>query len=92
MSAASKKFRDKPLTALETGKWWVEYVLRNKDISHIQSAALGMSFIELNNLDVYVIIFLILMLLSMIPIYGLKKMFLLCRSKFSGKTEKLKSN
>jgi hypothetical protein len=28
----------------------------------------------------------------MIPIYGLKKMFLLCRSKFSGKTEKLKSN
>lgn len=86
---ASQRFRDKPLTALETGKFWVEYVLRN-NISHIKPFSLQMSFIELHNLDVHVIIFIIAMLLLSIPAYGLKKLFLLCQERLRG-TEKLKT-
>lgn len=88
---ASQIFRDKPLTALETGKFWVEYVLRN-NVSHIRSSSLQMNFIELHNLDVYIIIFIIVMLLLSIPFYGLKKLFLACHCKMVGWTEKPKTN
>lgn len=93
MQEASKRFRDKPLTALETGKFWVEYVLRNKDnIDHIKSASLQMSFIALNNLDVYVIIALIFMLLLSIPIYFVKKLVLACHRALVSRPAKSKTS
>lgn len=90
MKEASKRFRDKPLTALETGKFWVEYVLRN-NISHIKPFSLQMNFIELHNLDVHVIIFIIAMLILSIPAYWLQKLFLALQRRF-GRTEKSKTN
>lgn len=91
MNEASKRFRDKPLTALETGKFWVEYVLHHK-VSNVQSASLRLNFIDLQNLDVYVIIFLIFMLLSLIPAYFVKKLIIAFNSKFKSKSEKSKIN
>lgn len=91
MKEASKHFRDKPLTALETGKFWVEYVLRN-NASHIRSASLRLNFIELHNLDVYVVIFLIFMLQLMIPLYFVKKLIIACRGRFKSKPAKSKEN
>lgn len=88
---ASKRFRDKPLTALETGKFWVEYVLRN-NASNFRSESLQLNFIELHNLDVYVIIFLILALLSMIPVYFLRKMINFCIKNIRKKPSKSKEN
>lgn len=82
MKEASQRFRDKPLTALETGKFWVEYVLRN-NISHFKSWSLQMNFIELHNFDVYIIIFIILMLLLSIPAYGLKKLYISCHERLT---------
>lgn len=87
---ASQRFRDKPLTALESGKFWVEYVLRNSNVSSIRP--LRMNFVELHNLDVYVIIFIIVMLLLSIPAYGLKKVFIACRKMMLTRTAKSKTN
>lgn len=91
IAEASKRFRDKPLTALETGKFWVEYVLRN-NVSHIRSPSLRLNFIELHNLDVYVIIFIIVMLILMIPGYFIKKFVLACQKKFRTNASKSKIN
>lgn len=90
MRDASKRFRDKPVTALETGKLWVEYVLQNK-VSD-KPSSFQLNFIELSNLDVYVIIFLIIMLILMIPGYFLKKIMIACRSRLKSQSAKSKIN
>lgn len=89
---ASKRFRDKPLTALETGKFWVEYVLRHKNINHIRSAGFQMSYVQLYNLDVYLIIFIIAMLILSIPFYFVKKILKACYQIINQKEEKPKTN
>jgi len=90
---ASQRFRDKPLSALETGEFWVEYVLRHKDnISSIRPSSLNLSFIELNNLDVYIIIAIIAMLLMSIPIYLLKKLILSFHQAIRGSSVKSKTS
>lgn len=61
-------------------------------MSHIQSAALKMNFIELHNLDVYIIIFLIFMLLLSAPVYFVKKLYLACHRKVIERLEKPKKN
>ncbi|XP_070070321.1 UDP-glucosyltransferase 2-like [Drosophila takahashii] len=52
----STLYRDRPLTAKQTVVYWTEYVLRHRGAPHLQSPAVHMSFIELNNLDVYTVI------------------------------------
>ncbi|XP_017083962.2 uncharacterized protein LOC108116535 [Drosophila eugracilis] len=32
----SQTFKDRPMNPLETAVWWIEYALRNRDISHIR--------------------------------------------------------
>lgn len=69
MENASKTFRDRPLSALETGKFWVEYVLRHKNMTHIRSSSYLLNFVELHNLDVYVILFIMVSLFIFVPCY-----------------------
>lgn len=51
-----------------------------------------MNFIELHNLDVYFIIFLIFVLLLSAPAYFLKKLYLACHRKVVGRPTKSKTN
>lgn len=92
MDEASRLFRDKPLSALETGKFWVEYVLRNKNMTHIQSASLLLNFIELHNVDVYVILAIIILLCLTMPIYFLKLIISGLKSKKCSDSSEKKSN
>ncbi|XP_058980270.1 LOW QUALITY PROTEIN: UDP-glucosyltransferase 2-like [Musca domestica] len=52
----SKRFRDQPLTPIETAIFWVEYVLRHDGASHIRNAGQDLSFWQYHNIDVYVIL------------------------------------
>ncbi|KAH8352531.1 hypothetical protein KR084_004782, partial [Drosophila pseudotakahashii] len=58
----STLYRDRPLTAKQTVVYWTEYVLRHRGAPHLQSPAVHMGFIELNNLDVYAVIASIMIL------------------------------
>lgn len=49
----SKRFKDRPMSALDTAVFWIEYVIRNKGADYIKNPALKMSWIESNMLDVY---------------------------------------
>lgn len=90
MKEASQRFRDRPLTALETGKFWVEYVLRN-NISHTRSSSLGMGFFELHNLDVYIINFTILVLMLSGPFIGLKKLLAALHKRIANRLKTTKT-
>ncbi|XP_017086628.2 UDP-glucosyltransferase 2-like [Drosophila eugracilis] len=58
----SALYRDRPLTAKQSVVYWTEYVLRHHGAPHLQSPSLHMNFIELNNLDIYALILIILAL------------------------------
>uniref|UniRef100_A0A336M1J6 UDP-glucuronosyltransferase n=1 Tax=Culicoides sonorensis TaxID=179676 RepID=A0A336M1J6_CULSO len=59
----SARFRDRPQDPLETAKYWVEYVIRNKGAYYLQSPALKLNTIERYNLDVYGILILLAQLI-----------------------------
>lgn len=52
----SDRFRDQPLTPLETGMFWVKHVAKNKGAPHLRSIAVDLSFCQLYNLDVWIFI------------------------------------
>lgn len=49
----SDRYRDQPLTPLETAVYWTEYVARQKGAPHMRSAGLDLSFFAYHSLDVF---------------------------------------
>lgn len=49
----SDRYRDQPLTPLETAKHWVNHVAKNKGAPHLRSVAVDQPFYVLYNLDVW---------------------------------------
>ncbi|KAF9418805.1 hypothetical protein HW555_004472 [Spodoptera exigua] len=60
----SRRFKDRPMSPLDTAMFWIEYVIRNKGAHHIKSPALNMSWITYNMLDVYAFVIIVFCLLS----------------------------
>ncbi|XP_037038185.1 UDP-glycosyltransferase UGT4-like isoform X2 [Bradysia coprophila] len=54
----SDRYRDQPLTPLETAIYWTEYVARHKGAPHIRSAGLDLSFFAYHSLDVFAAFFI----------------------------------
>lgn len=50
-----EKFLDRPLPPLETGVYWIEYVLRHEGAKHLRSPAQDLSFPQYILLDIVVI-------------------------------------
>lgn len=55
----SRRFKDRPLTALDTAVFWIEYVIRNNGADYAKNPALSMSWVESNMLDVYGFVILV---------------------------------
>ncbi|KAH8404801.1 hypothetical protein KR222_003850, partial [Zaprionus bogoriensis] len=62
--AFSALFRDRPLSARQTVLYWTEYVLRYHGAPHLQSPILRMSFVAANNLDVYALLAVVLVVVA----------------------------
>jgi glucuronosyltransferase len=91
----SRRFRDKPQHPVDLAKYYVEYVMRHKGAPFMQSSSTYLSFIELNNLDVYAIIGVILFLIIYLPSRLIRSFFkCLCGGGAveSSKKRKVKSN
>lgn len=85
----SRRFKDRPMAALDLAIFWIEYVIRNNGADYIKNPALRLSWIESNMLDVYG--FVILVDLMIIYIFVKMVKFLLGMEKKSV-TEKKKRN
>lgn len=70
----SERFRDKPQHPVDLAKYYVEYVMKHKGAKFMQSSSTYLNFIELNNLDVYAIIGVLLFFIILIPFYLFKKL------------------
>ncbi|KAJ6640035.1 UDP-glycosyltransferase UGT5 [Pseudolycoriella hygida] len=53
----SDRYRDQPLTPLETAVYWTEYVARHKGAPHLRSAGLDLSFFAYHSFDVFAVLF-----------------------------------
>ncbi|KAJ9577493.1 hypothetical protein L9F63_005936, partial [Diploptera punctata] len=92
----SNLFRDRPLSALDTGIYWTEYVIRHGGAPHIRSAAVGMPWYQYLLLDVIGVLLISFLVVLIISFYLLKKMYsLICARKsapsMNGKQHKQKS-
>ncbi|EDV56661.2 UDP-glucuronosyltransferase 1-6 [Drosophila erecta] len=77
----SSLYRDRPLTAKQSVVFWTEYILRHHGAPNLQSPAVHMNFIQLNNLDIYALILTILVLLGLLTRLVAKIVW----NKFGGK-------
>lgn len=57
---------DQPLKGLDKAVWWIEYVIRQGDVSHLKSPAASMSFFEYFMIDAVAFLFFILFLMCYI--------------------------
>lgn len=85
----NKRLKDQPQTPLEKAIFYVEYVIRHNGAFFMQSSAQYLSFIEYNNLDVYICLAIIAFFAILIPTFIIRKIFkLFCYKKSLSKKEK----
>lgn len=77
----SARYRDQPMTPLETATYWVEYVARHKGAAFMKSPAQDLCFFSYHLLDVY-----LFLVASVVGFWYLLK-FMFCRSSSKGQKE-----
>lgn len=70
--AMSARFKDRPMRALDTAMYWIEYVIRNNGADYLRNPALELNWIAYNMLDVYGFI-LIVIITNIYALYKLMK-------------------
>ncbi|XP_017013391.2 UDP-glucosyltransferase 2-like [Drosophila takahashii] len=86
VAAFSSLYRDRPMTAKESFVYWTEYVIRHHGAAHLQCPLVHMNFIAANNIDIYILFFVILV--SIIVILRLLIQFIYRRLISKSKKEK----
>lgn len=83
----SKLFQDQPEKPLNRALWWVDYVLRNPDISHLKSKQLSdLNYIEKHSIDIISFVAIVIFIIFV----GIIKFSLLCVKKKTRKDDKMK--
>ncbi|XP_052132382.1 UDP-glycosyltransferase UGT5-like [Frankliniella occidentalis] len=59
-TALSERFRDRPMSPLDTAVYWTEYVIRHKGAPHLRGAARNLTWYQEALLDVFAVVFLCL--------------------------------
>lgn len=52
----SRRFKDRPMSALDTAMFWIEYVIRHKGAEHMKNPAINLSWVAYTMVDVYAFI------------------------------------
>lgn len=88
MKLRSQRLRDQPEKPIDRAVWWVEYLMRNPDASHLRPPTVQLGFIKANCLDWYAILFVVLFGI----IYSIGWILLRLRSLAFRPARKLKNN
>lgn len=84
----SSNFRDQPEKPIERALWWIDYVLRNPDISFLRSSRLEqMNYFVKHSMDVIAVLTIVLILISVLFV---KVVCLLIRKRTGRSREKVK--
>ncbi|KAI4807904.1 hypothetical protein KUCAC02_027679 [Chaenocephalus aceratus] len=77
MKRLSALHRDKPMHPLETGLFWIEFVMRNKGASHLRTESYKMPWYAYYSVDVICLLITVLLTLTVIVVGSIR--FLCCR-------------
>lgn len=77
----SNLYRDKPLSAIDTAVYWIEYVIRQKGAKHMQYPGVELNFFQRNSLDVFGFLLGILYVLKTLLVFLFRKLKAFCLSK-----------
>lgn len=69
----SKLYRDRPMSPQETAVYWIEYVIRNGGAHHLKSSGLELTYIQLHNIDIAIVIVLFIIFSVLSIKFMLKK-------------------
>lgn len=84
----SVRFRDRPMSPLETAVYWVEYVVRHKGAPFMKTAAVDMPFYQYYLLDVMLFLLVIFTVFFYIIYAILKVLFKLAFRRTQNKMKK----
>lgn len=84
----SNRYNDRPMTPHELTVYWVEYVIRHKGAQHFQSPAHNLNYAQLNLIDVYTFILVLIALLVFIVACAMKFLLKTLKNIFSHKKMK----
>ncbi|XP_017113511.1 UDP-glucosyltransferase 2-like [Drosophila elegans] len=73
------RFRDQPMSPLETAVWWTHYVLRHKGAPHMRVAGRELDFFTYHSLDVlgtFVLVFLVVLAIIVLCVLKVLKTIL----------------
>lgn len=82
----SEEFKDRPLSAMDTAVYWVEYVIRHKGAPRLQSAAKQLAWYQYYLLDVILILFGIPLILLIAVVKTIRTIFTNLTKKSKPKT------
>jgi glucuronosyltransferase len=63
VQAIATLYRDRPMSAIDTATYWVEYVIRHKGAKHMRFAGVDLNIFEHNSMDVIAFILILLYLI-----------------------------
>ncbi|CAD7082964.1 unnamed protein product [Hermetia illucens] len=71
----SENFRDRPQSPMDTAIWWIEYVLRHPNPTHLRPPTLDLSLLQISSCDVILFLILVLAIIIWIIYLLVKKLF-----------------
>lgn len=92
VKSVQKRFRDQPKTPLETAVFWVEYVCRHNGAPHLHSAGQDLPWISYHNVDVFFVLFLLVIIPLHLLIKGVKRLFISKKTNAVSKRSAKKNN
>lgn len=72
----SNRYRDQPLTPLETAIYWTEYVARHKGAPHMRSAGLDLPFYAYHSFDVFAFLLAVIYFIWLLIKWSFRKLIL----------------
>ncbi|KAH8407725.1 hypothetical protein KR222_011449, partial [Zaprionus bogoriensis] len=83
MKSTSRVYRHRPLNAMDTAMFWIDYIIEHRGAPHMVSAGLDLTWYQFYLLDIIALVLAVILL----PVLGL---ILVCRKGKSVKTAKSK--
>lgn len=79
----SSIFQDRPMSALDTAVYWVEYVIRHNGAHHLRSSAVDLTWYQYYLLDLIAFILSIILLFSCVCYFIGKRIIKIIRNLFT---------
>lgn len=79
----SKAFKDQKETPLERAVWWIEWAIRNPNVSYFKGNEQNLNFLQVESADVYITLTIIFYTFSIIFLWISIKLYNISKSKES---------